>query len=172
MKETCDEFLEACLKMFISGIKKLNFVVSSYSRKWEMNWLLENKLLQCAYLPSRNGPIPCFYKPVTCESPKKVTNAIIINGAKLKETRTAMSQIQYECFDGFKMEGNGTVNCQYSGQWDKMPKCLERKDKGLNGSNQNHPLIIVVPLLVIPLLALIIAHVIRTFICPVKNSYK
>ena len=163
-KESCYEFIEVCAEMFFSEIRKLTFAASYYSRKLAMDKLLENKLFHCAYLPSHNGPIPCFYKPVICEYAPNVPNATMTNGSNPNGIYVAMSQVKYKCFDGFIMEGNNTVTCLYNGRWEKIPRCLERKDKSLN------PLNIVIPLLMAPLFVIIISHIVKRFVCPIKRS--
>ena len=142
-KESCNEFSKACSQNVMRGFQKLQYPESEF-RRW---WLDKEKLGNCDYLPSLSDPnYHCFYKPVACKSPPNVTNTKIITRTESNGTYLAMSQVEYECLNkAFKMEGNSIVTCLYSGHWTEMPRCLERKDKGLN------PLIIVVPLLV-PLL--------------------
>ena len=114
--------------------------------------------MDCNYLPSVNDPIPCYYKPVTCDLPPNVTNARISNGIKLNGTYLATSQVEYECLnETFQMEGNSTVTCLYSGEWYKLPKCLKR-------TNLN-PLYIVMPLLIASFCILVITQVSRRYVC-------
>ena len=68
-KEGCQELEEACfLGLDLSTI-------SVFRDKYD-----------CDYLPSMYGPIPCFYKPVTCDLPPNVTNAEIVNEPDVNNT--------------------------------------------------------------------------------------
>ena len=169
-KETCDEFFKACSENIMMGFNNVHYLGSDFSRGWRIDKLsdVKDKLSNCSYLPSVNGLIPCFYKPVTCESPSDITNARIINGSN--ETYIAMSQVEYECLnETFQMEGNETVTCLYNGQWTEMPSCLERKD--LKRPNLN-PFHIVVPLLMMSLLTFVIAHIVRKFVCQRRKAHE
>ena len=79
-KEACDDFLAACWEQFKSSIRKLDFPGTLFRRGLRRR-VHSSKLyeINCDYLPSINGSIPCFYKFVTCESPPNVTNAGIMN---------------------------------------------------------------------------------------------
>ena len=80
------------------------------------------------YLPSLVGPISCYYKPVTCESPPKVTDARIVNRTEDYRIYKAMSQVEFECADEtFQMEGNNTVICLYSGEWSTITKVCDKE---------------------------------------------
>ena len=115
----------------------------------------------CNYLPSVNDSIPCLHKPVTCDSPPHVTNARITNDLKLKRTYFAVSKVKYECLDEtFPMEGNSTVTCLYSGEWNKTLRCLERQCETKNGANLNL-LSIVMPMLIILFFLFVILHAVR-----------
>ena len=116
-------------------------------------------------LPSVNDRIPCFYKPVTCDPPPKITNARIVKEIESNETYLAMSEVEYECLnESFQMEGNSTVTCLCSGEWYKIPTCLKKK----TGSDVN-PLGIVIPLLIVPLFLFMITHIARKYICRRKK---
>ena len=104
-KETCDQFFEACSENIMMGLNILHKMGSHFSRGWRIDKLsdVKDKLSNCSYLSSVNGLIPCFYKPVTCESPSNVTNARIING--VNEIYIAMSRVEYECLnETFQMD--------------------------------------------------------------------
>ena len=132
-KETCFEVVHSCVK------------------KWEPVFLLEEMkktahlnvsyALDCNYLPSVSDPIPCHYRPVTCDAPPNIINARIINGSGLNRTYLAKSKVKCECLNTtFQMEGNSTVTCLYSGEWSETPKCETKNESNLN------PLSIVIPL--------------------------
>ena len=165
-KETCLEFLDGCAPHVKDLSKTLNSSPASLFIDWRkfagrtmFDWV------DCNYLPSVKDPIPCYYKPVTCDPPAIVTNARIIDGIKPNETYIAKSQVEYECLnETFQMEGNSTVTCPYSGEWDKIPRCLKAKNKSLNYSDVNI-ISIVIPLLMIILFLLIITQLVKKSVC-------
>ena len=70
-REMCLVAKEACLQKMLFQAKKL---VSKFS--WHGDFLPKgSNVINCDYLPSLHDNIPCFYKPVTCESPPDVTNS-------------------------------------------------------------------------------------------------
>ena len=90
-------------------------------------------LFNCDYLPSRHGDIPCFYKPVTCGSPPEVDNSTVILNNTQRDVYQLHDVIQYSCVnETFQMEGNGSITCQYSGQWSAPPICVTIKKRSLN----------------------------------------
>ena len=91
-KETCHELLEACLGNIKSALKSINFPGSRYGISPKIDITKE---VNCDYLPSLNGSIPCHYKPVTCRSPPNVVNTRIINGLEDNGIYQAMSHLQY-----------------------------------------------------------------------------
>ena len=166
-KETIRDVLHGCLKPVEAFIEVLS---SSSTLKLFNQWttLVDRNIsadVDSDYLPSINDPIPCFYKPVTCDLPPNVTNARIIDGTESNGTYLAMSQVDYKCLDEtFQIEGNSTVTCLYSGKWYKLklPECWKNKPT-LN------PLRIVIPLLIAPFFLFIIAHSVRRYICMRKK---
>ena len=111
-----------------------------------------SQVMNCDYLPSIQGSIPCFYKPVRCDSPPDVTNdAALINVTK-KNIYDLNDVVQYACiYEVYKMRGNSTITCLYSGEWSHpLPKCIGHLKTFL------HPLLVVLPVLIIPLVALLI----------------
>ena len=76
------------------------------------------------YLPSKDGSIPCFYKPVTCPAPPKVNNAKIVSGISPNGTYHGQSKIEYRCkkFTD-KIQANSKIICLSSGKWSHRPKC-------------------------------------------------
>ena len=127
-KETCDDFAE-CLHWYIPSYHPAMFA-------------------DCSYLPSVTGSIPCYYKPVTCETPPNVANDAIVRGIKENNTYLAKSKVEYSCFgDDMEIEGNGTIICYHSGHWYETPVCLQR--------SAIHPLMIVLPLFLVSLATLI-----------------
>ena len=110
-----------------------------FSRRDPSTWF------NCNYLPSKNGNIPCIYKPVVCQPPPNVTNAVSSTG---NGTYQAPATVKYSCeSDKFHLEGNNTITCKYSGQWSKLPQCV---------INTVTPLVIVLPLLSSPFVVLVV----------------
>ena len=102
--------------------------------------------LTCDYLPSVTENVPCFYKPMSCDSPPIDSNIIRIRNSTRKEVYQLHNVVQYACVnDTFKMVGNESVSCQYSGEWSTLPTCEAAKNSGIS------PLYIVVPLFAVPL---------------------
>ena len=98
------------------------------------------KEYDCDYLPSRDGDIPCFYKPVTCGPLPEVTNALLLTDFNNNDTNSSESirynsssnntvfplnfEAEYTCEgDIYRMIGSPTVKCRYSGLWSKTPNC-------------------------------------------------
>ena len=82
-KETCIDFLEGCETTFLTLFDKLGKLGDSYL--FDVSHIrqiahnpVDCPLIDCNYLPSVKGTIPCFYKPVTCASPPEVENATIV----------------------------------------------------------------------------------------------
>ena len=122
-----------------------------------------SELVNCNYLPSINDSIPCFYKPVTCDPAPDVTNGTRILNTTQKETYELHDAVTYACInETFKMVGNKSVSCLYSGEWSTPNICdvvKEAKNSVMN------PLYIVLPILLAPLL-------IPLVIVVVKNKWK
>ncbi|XP_034744558.1 coagulation factor XIII B chain-like [Etheostoma cragini] len=60
----------------------------------------------------------------TCGEPPKIPHAVIIH-QEYQELFAADSEVQYECEDGYSVEGGGTkdsITCM-SGNWTEGPKC-------------------------------------------------
>ncbi len=98
-------------------------------------------LVNCTYLPSLNGNIPCFYKPVVCGPPPNVTNATVSHkGDKFPAT----SKVKYSCVsDLLTMKGNSTVRCLYSGKWSSPPVC------SLDSSSNTVAILVSVPIVLV-----------------------
>ena len=153
-KESCQDVMKGCLEYFSLLIPLLSIIDRAEFTKQISDIDLDNLLLNynnivanCDYLPSRHGSIQCFYKPVTCKSAPKITNAVIIDKtANTNETHYPLhSQIEYSCQDDqVQMEGNNTVTCLYSGQWSEPPRCTSKSYSGTS------PLYIVMHTLIIP----------------------
>ena len=111
--------------LFFASIEKLNFI-------------------NCDYLPSLHGSVPCFYKNVTCDSPPDVTNGTRIINATEKNVYELYDVVQYACLnETFTMKGKSAITCLYSGEWSHPPPtCIPQ---GINFLNALH---IVLPVLI------------------------
>ena len=73
-------------------------------------------LSNCGYLPPSNGNIPCFYKPVTCNSLPEVTNGTRILNSTQRDVYQLHDVLYYACVnETFEKRG------LYSGQWSHLP---------------------------------------------------
>ena len=168
-KETISDIADACAQNAMTVIQ----VISSHLNIKDFEKFKRNvkSILSAVYLPSVKDPIPCFYRPVTCDPPPNVSNARIINGSQHNGTYLAKFQVEYQCVDEtFQMEGNSTVTCLYSGEWYKIPKCLKRKREKRNESYLN-PLIIVIPLLIAAFCIFIMIYITWRCVCRGKKSH-
>ena len=142
-REMCWDIKEACLQKLFSMVKKL-FLRYDWGDKFLGNW---SKEVNCDYLPSFNGSIPCFYKPVTCDSPPDVTNGTTILNITQKDIYQLQDAIQYACVnESFQMIGNDSTTCLYSGQWSHSPPTCSHQV-----TNPLHPLLVVLPVLLVSL---------------------
>ncbi len=117
-KSTCFEFFTACDGLFRS-------LLQSYTNYMSYLELIIN--FYCSQLPDNN----CVKtEPVTCESPDLIDNGTH-NGIR-DVTYPVNSMLRYGCNSGYKLEGNATVICKYSGNWSTTPQCIkEPSDKNL-----------------------------------------
>ena len=154
-RETCLEVENSCKGVFLSlfhNITSLSYVSS-------INWQYiintgPSDWWNCSYLPSADGNIPCFFKPVTCGEPPNVPNAFlrmttempsnVLLRNKSGSSYNAMSTVKYSCRDEtFQVLGNETVICLYSGKWSELPRCV-KYSKGIS------PLAVVLPVFLLP----------------------
>ena len=148
-REMCWDFLEGCRKKFRDILDKIDMKSVHNSHTYlHLKFREKSQLVNCDYLPPSNGNIPCFYKPVTCDSPPDVTNGTRILNATRKNTYELHDVVQCKCVDEtFKMIGNRSITCLYSGEWSHpTPKCKQRQ------INVLHPFYIVLPVLIISLM--------------------
>ena len=142
-RETCWDVKEACLQKLFSMTTKL---VSRYGWVGAFlgNW---SKEVDCDYLPSLHGSIPCYYKNVTCDISLNVTDGVVIVNHTQQEEHQLHDVIQYACAnETFKMIGKSSITCLYSGEWSHPPpKCIPVK-KPL------HPVLVILPVLIMSLM--------------------
>ena len=154
-RETCYEFLEACLE-YILFLKKTLEKLSD-SLLFDMKYLRKKThggvfpLVDCEALPSRNGPVPCVDQNVTCTVPSDVNDMTIVTNVT-EVNYTVLSQVEYTCKDEtFHIEGPNTSTCLYSGEWSEGPMCVNQSLEQFQDF-KGSPLQIVLPLLIILLI--------------------
>ncbi len=123
-KEFCLEVTEACwstlAKISSKTIAKLGG--EPLARKFQEPTRAD--LMDCGYLPSLYGKIPCFYKSVECKAPPAVPNARPVHHNQSTDAFSVNSTATYYCAsEGYRMEGNSTVTCLHSGEWSEPPHC-------------------------------------------------
>ena len=74
----------------------------------------------------------------------------MFNASMSYNNYSALDTVDYSCNEGFQMEGNTKISCLISGQWSTPPKCT------LTVSSTTHPLFVVLPMLLIPLVTLLV----------------
>ena len=152
--ETCMDLANACAEKFTSLLEQVSpseVQFQALKNKMEKVSLEDWLLARCNYLPSKDGSIPCFHKPVLCENPPEVRNAVVKNET-VTENKTFEVNFEwtYSCENETEIyDGNNTVTCMYSGKWSKPPQCKSKL-------NFRNPLYVVVPVLVAPLLFIIV----------------
>ena len=150
-REMCWDFKDACLAKWFLLIKK---AVSKYG--WPKHILNGfSRSTDCDYLPSLHGSVPCFYKPVTCDSPPDISNDAIILNSTQEKIYHIHDVVHYACInDGFQIRGNDSITCLYSGEWSQPShRCTNQGNTSIN------PLSIVLPILIIPFLVLLIMFI-------------
>ena len=163
-KETCYELTEGCVEDIVSVLRVIKAANGALLKSWNLSETQissrSREWFDCDYLPSKDGPIPCFHKQVTCQSPPNVSNAKV---NERNTTYTAKSEVKYTCqSDAFRMEGSDTSTCLYGGQWSEPPKCKPKKT-----TSDFHPLVIVLPLFIIPFI--IVMATVTISYCKRKN---
>ena len=112
--------------------------------------------MNCDYLPSLAGEIPCFYKPVFCSHPPRVKNAIEITeygNWGLHDIAT------YSCDEGYQIVGNKSISCTYTGRWSAPPQCSPKPTPIIK--SRLDPIPIVLPLLFILLVLILVIVAVR-----------
>ena len=133
---------EACLQNGFSLATKLNTKFgwnNSYLHKG--NWTME---FDCDYLPSIQGSIPYFYRPVTCGSPPSVPNGTMIHNGTHKNSYYLHDMGQYPYVnETFEMRANSFIRCLCSGEWSHcIPRCIRQL------KNPLHPLLVILLVLI------------------------
>ncbi len=126
-KELCFDVVEACEKSWVR-LKKLIKSDKKYSFFQRTNTRCVSEVgkhcVDCDYLPSLHSKIPCLYQPVFCKEPPRVANAKQ-QQYQGKKQHKVHSVVVYSCASGhYKLVGNDTVTCLFSGQWSQPPECI------------------------------------------------
>ena len=164
-REMCWAFIEACLPKWLSLLSEMT---SIYGEHWYDKFTGGDSsvAIDCDYLPSLQGNAPCFYKPVTCNSPPDVSNGTKILNATQKDVYQLYDVVQYACVnESFQMEGNNFVTCLYSGEWSTPPTCQTVKEVE---NSVLKPLFIALPIFLLPLFVLLVVAV----VVGIKNTNK
>ena len=145
--------MNACLEKWIffkEGVGPSPVDFQIFKKKREKVSLEEWWIPRCNYLPPKNGSIPCFHRPVSCQDPPEVRNALVQNKTVTdKKTYSLNFEVTYSCVNKTETDdNNNTVTCMYSGKWSKLPQCKPIV-------NSLNSLYVVVPVLVAPLVFMI-----------------
>ena len=76
----CHDLRKACSKITLP--QSMVSIKIPHNSSDETTVTLDNTSFDpfdCDYLPSLNGDIPCFYKPVSCKPPPVVKNATLVS---------------------------------------------------------------------------------------------
>ena len=78
--------------------------------------------IDCSYYIN-SSDISCTYEPVTCEPPPSISNGYLTSNINHNITFQAGSSVKYSCDNEYKLNGNNTAVCQYSGSWKPTVDC-------------------------------------------------
>ncbi len=116
-KSTCLEIFHACSKFVFQ-----NNVTDSILNIPQFGQLYYNMerlfIFFCNELPESD----CYKtEPITCQPPENIEHGINNSTQNIYPVK---STVGYRCQSGYKLDGNGTVTCEYTGKWSEIPKCL------------------------------------------------
>ena len=164
-REMCWDFVEGCWQKYLDFLARMDsqFRYVNRNHLGFMSSAEKSQIIDCDYLPPLHGSVPCFYKPVTCESPPGVTNGTNILNITQKDIYQLHDVIQYTCAnEAFQLRGNSATMCQYSGEWSHPPpRCIGDSNSPL------HPFNIVLPILILSLI-IYVSLVFRAWYSKVK----
>ena len=146
-RESCFELIEGCYEDVLFLLR--NITVTQVDVKDLGINMMEHsnnmrQVIGCDYLPLANDSVPCQYKPVTCGTPPNVKNGAMQGFINATTDYPLHSEVDYLCkTESFRIEGNSTIKCMYSGQWSEPPRCLKQPESVST-------LIIVLPVLIMP----------------------
>ncbi len=106
-----------CTEMMLSPCADLLhlFIPSFHLNQKDYQIIME---LACREFPMNQ---PCFTKNINCSVPPEIDNGALKYDIV---EHTIHSIATYSCDENYKIDGNSSVNCQYSGQWSEPPKCV------------------------------------------------
>ena len=78
--------------------------------------------IDCSYYIN-SSDISCTYEPVTCEPPPSISNGHLTSNINHNTTFQVGSSVKYSCDNDYKLNGNNTAVCQYSGSWKPTIDC-------------------------------------------------
>ena len=136
-REACSDLVQGCFVRVNLFMPQINFT--------DMKMPPFDLVANCSYLPPANGSLPCFYKPVTCPAPPNVQNGFRVNYSDTNTSYPLDSVQEYVCQDEYKIRGDSTVTCLYSGQWTEVPVCVNKRTSSMS------PISVVLPILILPL---------------------
>ncbi len=132
----------SCIEVFATCIHKIDFHGDLHAFFFKQlpiyeSWIVYAELASkvwCSELPETD--IDDCYKtePITCEQP-----ALVEHGTHNSDQSThhfnsskalypVQTTLEYECNSGYKLDGNGTISCEYFGNWSHVPKCIIETD--------------------------------------------
>ena len=132
-REMCYDLVNGCWKKLKSLLGRMGSEFRYNNHNFYKTYIYSRNIFQevgCNYLPSVNDSIPCFYKPVTCDSPPDVTNGTRILNATQKDVYQLHDVVQYACVnERFQIKDIDSIKCLHSGEWSHPPpKCVPAKE--------------------------------------------
>ena len=103
-RETCQEVISACEAEYLSVFRTIHSAKQQFLFDSSFIAQLLNHMpvksappFNCDYLPSVNGTIPCFHKPVTCSPPPEwEPNGAVVIG-NISQSYLTLSEVEYSC---------------------------------------------------------------------------
>ena len=126
-RESCFDFLNGCVSDVLSLSPRLQMLIPDLVGNFTQSDIFN--AVNCNYLPSVNGSIPCFYKPVTCPAPPAVKNGFLLNNNQSRKFYHLGATYKYICQGEHVAMGISKVTCYHSGQWSQVPECRSRKNQ-------------------------------------------
>ncbi len=127
-REMCHEFLRGChehIELAFCNFEQRKKVTQAHINCSHIDKEeVERNVFDCDYLPSTTTDA-CFYKPILCETPRNVTNAVVVLNSTSQGDYHPNSTVDYACAPGtYWAEGNTTAVCSAQGVWTGFPTCV------------------------------------------------
>ena len=114
----CDLYIPRCDPKSNEVIPPCREMCHDYLNGCDHIAMEELKHMNCNYLPSSNGSIPCVDWKVSCSDPPTVAySTVVLTGWR---NYTA----EYSCNEGYSLDGKRAIFCMYNGRWSKHPFCV------------------------------------------------